>query len=422
MVPPSSSAVTRVLDTKPYLTEPATGGVMRPSRMYWLALGAMLLAGCGSAATPSASATTIPPMASPSAEASAVAAPQTATPSASSASGWHRVQGLPQSVGGALRDVVATGSGFAAVGSSGVRGPGAAWTSADGTVWQATPGQAALTSMPLEGVVATGTGLTAFGFPCPDVGECVTAAEVTFGGSAWSQAPAFVGAEGAEPARFAKIGERLVGVGFAYATVDPVAYAGRVWTSPTGITWTQVPDAPVFAKAQINDVAVGPHGLVAVGSAQTGSELGTDAAVWTSPDGLHWTRLASQPDFADAAMNAIVVSGSGLVAVGQGALGAAVWTSADGSHWARVADAPSLHDAVMHGVVSLASSLLAVGYGHDSAAIWTSPDATTWTRVPDGPTFAMAQAVAVAAKGGDVVVVGGANGETSPAAIIWTNH
>jgi hypothetical protein len=286
----------------------------------------------------------------------------------------------------------------------------------------ATPGQAALASMPLEGVEATGTGLTAFGFPCPDVGECVTAAEVTFDGSAWSQAPAFVGAEGAEPARFAKIGERLVGVGFAYATVDPVAYAGRVWTSPTGITWTQVPDAPVFAKAQINDVAVGPHGLVAVGSAQTGSELGTDAAVWTSPDGLHWTRLASQPDFADAAMNAIVVSRSGLVAVGQGAQGAAVWISADGIRWVRGADAPALHDAVMHGVVGLASSLLAVGYGHDSAAIWTSSDATTWTRVPDGPTFAMAQAVAVAAKGDDVVVVGGANGETSPAAIIWTNH
>jgi hypothetical protein len=34
----------------------------------------------------------------------------------------------------------------------------------------------------------------------------------------------------------------------------------------------------------------------------------------------------------------------------------------------------------------------------------------------------MAQAVAVAAKGDEVVVVGGANGETSPAAIIWSNH
>jgi hypothetical protein len=250
----------------------------------------------------------------------------------------------------------------------------------------------------------------------------VTAGEVTFDGRAWRQAPAFVGTSSAEPVRFATIGGRLVGVGSTYATVNPPVYAGRVWTSPTGSTWTQVPDAPVFAKAQINDVSVGPHGLVAIGSAQTGSEIGTDAAVWTSPDGLHWTRLPSQPDFADAAMYAIGAYGSGLVAVGQGALGAAVWTSADGIRWVRVADTPALHDAGMYGVASVPSGLVAVGYGHDSAAIWTSPDATTWTRVPDGPTFAMAQAVAVAAKGDDVVVVGGANGETSPAAIIWTNH
>lgn len=395
---------------------------MRPRRMYWLALGALLLAGCGSAATPSASATTIPPMASPSAQASAVAAAQTATPSASSASGWHRVQGLPQSADGAVRDVVVAGSGFVAVGSSGVRGPGAAWASTDGTTWQVTPGETALTSMPLDAVVATGTGLTAFGHACPEGGECVTAGEVTFDGRAWSQEPAFVGASGALPVRFATIGGHLVGVGFTYATVNPVVYAGRVWTSSTGSTWTQVPDGPVFAKAQINDVAIGPHGLVAVGSAQTGSELGTDAAVWTSPDGMVWKRLPSQPDFSDAAMFAIVVSGSGLVAVGQGAQGAAVWTSADGSRWVRVADAPALNNAVMYGVVSVSAGLIAVGYGHDSAVIWTSPDATTWTRVPDGPTFAMAQAVAVAAKGDDVVVVGGANGETSPAAIIWSNH
>jgi hypothetical protein len=343
-------------------------------------------------------------------------------PAASSASGWHRIQGPPGSAGGFVRDVIAATPGFVAVSSSGLRGPGAAWTSADGTTWQATPGEAALTSMPLDAVVATGTGLTAFGLPCGGGGECVTAGEVTFDGRAWSQEPAFVGTYNAEPVRLATIGGRLVGVGFTYASVNPVVYAGRVWTSPTGSTWTQVPDGPVFSKAQISDVAVGPRGLVAVGSAQTGSEIGTDAALWTSPDGLHWTRLPSQPDFADAAMNAIVAHGSGLVAVGQGALGAAVWTSADGSHWARVADTAALHDAGMYGVASVSAGLVAVGYGHDSAAIWTSPDAATWTRVPDAPTFAMAQAVAVAAKGDDVVVVGGANGETSPAAIIWSNH
>jgi hypothetical protein len=326
-----------------------------------------------------------------------------------------------------VTNVVAAGPGFVAVGSSGLRGPGAAWTSADGTTWEATPGEAALTSLPLDTVTATGTRLVAFGSICVGTGECGQLDEVTFDGSAWSQPRAFVApaagsVPGREPVRFATIGGRLVGVGSQTVTINPFVMAGRVWTSPTGSSWTQVPDGSVFAKAQINDVAVGAHGLVAVGSADSGSESGTDAAVWTSPDGLHWTRLPSQPDFADAAMFAIVATGSGLVAVGRGAQGAAVWTSTDGIRWVRAADAPVLHDAVIYGVASGPSGLIAVGYGHDSAVIWTSPDPTTWTRVPDAPTFAKAQAVAVAVKGDVVVVVGGANGETSPAAIIWSNH
>jgi hypothetical protein len=260
---------------------------MRPRLTSALALGALLLAGCGSAVAP--------------------AAP---TPSSSSpASSWHRVEALSGSAGGVVSDVIAAGPGFVAVGSVGLRGPGAAWTSADGLSWLATPGEAALTTLPLDAVAVTGTGLVAFGAACPGTGECLTTNEVTFDGSAWSQVPAFVGTYRAEPVRFATIGGRLVGVGFTYVTSNPFVPAGRVWTSPTGSPWTQVPDAPVFAKAQINDVAVGAHGLVAVGSAQTGSEIGTDAAVWTSPDGLAWTRLPSQPDFADAAMFAIVATG-----------------------------------------------------------------------------------------------------------------
>ena len=373
---------------------------MRPRLMSVLALGALVLTGCGSTAGPSAPAQSSP----------------------SPAAGWHRVEALPGSQGGSARDVVATGTGFVAVGSSGLRGPGAAWTSTDGASWQATPGEEALATLPLDAVVVTGTGLDAFGADCAGTGECVTTNQVSFDGSAWSKVPDFVGATGAEPVGFASNGGRLVGVGSEYVSPNPVVYAGRAWTSPTGGTWTQVPDSPAFAKAEMNDVAVGPHGLVAVGSAQTDSEIGTDAAVWTSPDGLAWTRLPSQPDFADASMFAISDSPSGLVAVGQGAQGAAAWTSTDGTRWVRVADAPALHDAAMHGVASGSSGLIAVGYGHDSAVIWTSPDATTWTRVPDAPTFAMAQAVAVAVVGDEAVAVGGANGETSPAAIIWSNH
>lgn len=378
---------------------------------------AALLVGCGSSA-PGASS----PPAAPAISAAPLTTQPTTSASGSSQSGWHRVQGLPKSAGGSLRSVIAGSGGFTAVGSSGLRGPGAAWTSADGTTWQATPGDAALSAMPLDSVVATGAGLTAFGVPCVGTDECVTAAEVTFDGKTWTAVPAFVGDHSEEPVRFASMGGHFVGVGTGAVTISPVVYVGRIWNSTTGNSWAQVPDAPDFARAQITDVVVGPKGFVAVGSVQSGSQSGTDASVWTSVDGSHWKRLASQPDFTDAAMLAIVARPSGFVAVGQGTNGAAIWTSADGTSWVRSAGGPSLHDATMYGVANVGSGLMAAGYGHDSAAIWTSTDATTWTRLPDDPAFAMAQAVAIAAIGDEVVVVGGANGQTSPKAIIWSNH
>jgi hypothetical protein len=318
---------------------------------------------------------------------------------------------------------VATASGFAAIGSSGLRGPGTVWTSTDGIAWHPTPGETLLTTLIMTAVTATPTGLAGFGVECPATGECLVPAVVTFDGSAWSQ-PSLLslaaGDQAGAPSRFATVGGNIVGVGAVVVGVDPFVQAAAVWTSPTGSDWTQVPDSPAFAKAQMHDVVAGAHGLVAVGSADTTSQIGTDAAVWTSPNGQTWTRVAADPSFANASMNGIAASGSGFVAVGQGADGAAVWTSADGMAWVRVADQPSFQDATMYGVASQSSGLVAAGYGHDSAAIWTSVDGTTWTRVPDGPAFAMAQAVSVAANGDHVVVVGGANGETSPTAIIWS--
>ena len=61
-----------------------------------------------------------------------------------------------------------------------------------------------------------------------------------------------------------------------------------VWTSPDGISWSRVPDDDaVFSGAgnqEMSGVTVGAPGLVAVGSDQSGGDA--DVAVWTSPDGI----------------------------------------------------------------------------------------------------------------------------------------
>jgi hypothetical protein len=66
-----------------------------------------------------------------------------------------------------------------------------------------------------------------------------------------------------------------------------------VWTSVDGLTWTRVPhNEAVFggpSNQSMLDVVVGGPGLIAVGYAHDGVDR--DAAVWTSPDGLTWTRV-----------------------------------------------------------------------------------------------------------------------------------
>ena len=77
-------------------------------------------------------------------------------------------------------------------------------------------------------------------------------------------------------------------------------------------------------------VAVGP-GLVAVGYDRLGGQ--EDAAVWTSPDGLFWSRVPHDETVFGGHdwqwMNSVVAGGPGLVAVGTenlgGELDAAVW-------------------------------------------------------------------------------------------------
>jgi hypothetical protein len=178
-----------------------------------------------------------------------------------------------------------------------------------------------------------------------------------------------------------------------------------VWTSVDGVTWSRVPhDETVFGQGHMSSVTVGGPGLVAVGAD------GEGAAVWTSVDGIVWSRVPhDEAVFGGAVMNSVTVGGPGLVAVGTGDpwgdrddnpdwnSDAAVWTSVDGISWSRVP-----HDAtvfgggdnqMMHDVTAGGPGLVAVGYsgthGWDNPtgrpAVWTSVDGLVWSRVSDEP-------------------------------------
>ena len=164
---------------------------------------------------------------------------------------------------------------------------------------------------------------------------------------------------------------------------------------PGPYQWARVPhdDAAFGAAAgqrMTSVTAVGP-GLVAVGVVGNGG--GAHAAVWTSPDGVSWSRVphdeAAFGGVDDKWMESVTAGGPGLVAVGvvgggEGEGDAAVWTSVDGVAWSRVPhDEAVFGGAAMSDVIAGGPGLVAVGGSAESdAVVWTSVDGFTWSRVP----------------------------------------
>jgi hypothetical protein len=252
-------------------------------------------------------------------------------------------------------------------------------------------------------VTVGGPGLVAVGKSHPDRPETPLAVWTSVDGVDWSRVPhdeaVFGGPDKQWMWSVTAGGPGLVAVGAASSGTDEDA---AVWTSVDGITWSRVPhDQAVFGGATMLSVTVGGPGLVAVGNSKSGGPDSV-AAVWTSVDGVTWLRVPHDeavfggPD--EQWMNEVIVGGPGLVAVGtdgrgawdnNGGLVAAVWTSVDGVTWSRVP-----HDEAVFGQPDGASpamirvaagglGLVAVGSSNDNrAVVWISVDGIAWSRIP----------------------------------------
>jgi len=124
-----------------------------------------------------------------------------------------------------------------------------------------------------------------------------------------------------------------------------------IWTSPDGRTWERQPPDPAFASAQVTAVARSGGRWIVAGSLYL--EAAPRAAAWVSTDGRAWQRAPDGPVFEvggyidtgehpDAGgMTALATDGATIVGSGQvcdtagGSCVAAVWSSVDGLTWTR---------------------------------------------------------------------------------------
>jgi hypothetical protein len=325
-----------------------------------------------------------------------------------------------------IRDLVAGGPGFIAVGAddSGGDNDAAVWYSSDGLAW---------TRVPHDPDVFGGPGHQAMW-------------AIAAGG------PGFVavGADG--------IGTDRVATG----AFEVESQSAAVWYSSDGIEWHRAPNNEALTVGDgaiaMTDVVAGGPGFVAVGyrmhmtnEVLAWSDFNTDftnepiepifhdldAVVWISSDGVTWDRVTHDDsvfggDDVWHDMKAITAGGPGFVAVGAQGFEfwgpsedvnatAAVWTSADGVTWTRIPHSESLdtrHDvgawATMYDVAAGGPGLVAVGYdirNIEEGAVWTSVDGSTWTRVvrsvfnPVDPFYP--RMTGILAAGDTLVAVGG---------------
>jgi hypothetical protein len=303
-------------------------------------------------------------------------------------------------------------------------------------------------------------------------------------GISWMKVPhvdAFSEADGGAVMNDVALGESgLVAVGLVYGQTGPFAtyregylseprdvvidVDAAVWRSVDGVSWSRVrAEDETFGgdtvRQSMNAVTAGGPGFVAVGQegfdfvgfdewtpipdssapkAGSGSAHVADnvAAVWTSPDGETWTRVANEPSLAHgggevtgwATMFDIASHAQGLVAVGRDvwlpstrfseSWRAAVWLSADGLSWRRAVGVGVDGFPDMHAVTVVADGTLVAGGGvfpYDGGT-WTSQDrGDTWAGRPyeDG-LFGMIRGLAVF---GDKVLAVGSHGGNVDASV-----
>jgi hypothetical protein len=357
-----------------------------------------------------------------------------ATPSSEPGTGWRLLTDFPLNNAAQVNAIVASGSGFVAVGTaydsetdcSADASHGRVWTSTDGVAWTRQPddafGQTDLTQL-----VAFNGALYALGFSgsLDDTTGCsqpprsagVNVWRSTDGGVSWSGLAQSATLARASLGAVIVVGNQLLAVG-SQLDADQNDY-GASWTSTDGESWQPAelpPSAPHLARA-----ATGGNTVVAFGDDQD------YPLAWISRDGGgHWYEesvdvAGTNPNDLTMAVEDVAPTASGYVAVGEGCcIGAAqlvpiVFTTPDGTQWQGTPLAATQAQA-MRRVGRLADRLLVVGVEtYVNADVvptgiggrsWVSADGTTWQAGPDFAELGDGDVTALAIGSGGVVLAG----------------
>lgn len=330
---------------------------------------------------------------------------------------------------------------------------GAVFASADGFRWRAISLDdgvpAADTSEP-RGVAAGPGGLLAWGGVCCGIEQ--PAMWRSADGFSWARMDLAGGVD--DPGVWIT---DVIGIPNGWLAVGTDGDEAAMWTSPDGAAWRAVDaKAAGLGRGSISDVASTKGGFLAVGTIDDAAAT-HDGGVWTSDDGLSWSRIAmAEPTFTgpdETELGRIVPFASGVFVVGnhgpheervqcEQLLGGVAradgpvapetalscgwgrehhWLSADGSAWRRLPPfdplpgqpvQPGARPIEFRHVVAGGLGLVVLGEDNvppdTDSALWVSPDGIQWHPITvTGDRPMSGEPAGVVVKGRTIIVVGG---------------
>lgn len=279
------------------------------------------------------------------------------------------------------------------------------WVSADGRNWQYKPldrpsfanvSRLSAPALGKHGLVMVGTAQGAPSSGHAPLPQGVVWTSTT--GLSWQRIPTpGTVFQGASLSSVTAGGPGYVAVGTVQTRPSPTPttnYRSAIWVSSDGARWYPASDAgPRFRAAFITDVAAGGPGLVAVGSAYSAAGRPQAPAIWTSTNGRSWRRLPLNAPFGKGeGIDRIVRGHNELLALGydtpaRGLHHQIVWTSPDGLHWRRAATDPFGVGHSAPAVTALGSGFTAVGQYDNAPTLWWSADGSWWTPAAGSDVF-----------------------------------
>ncbi len=189
-------------------------------------------------------------------------------------------------------------------------------------------------------------------------------------------------------------------------------FLNDVWTSDNGLDWTRAaPTSPHFTPRQQHGVVVFQDQLWVLGG-QSGADLLHD--VWRSSDGENWTQVVEAASWAPRRGMACIAHGDYLYLTGgeteEREYLNDVWRTSDGERWEIVVGAAAWSPRGMHALASFKDVLWLLGGASDYELhrdVWRSADGQSWTQA-ETPPFTLAWHRAEVFKD-NLYVLGGVN-------------